>query len=153
LFTLALGTLISLQSKTTMRAIALTFGVILGLSLGVPMLWSIVGRPPFVLGGTPSSPFLFAIGMLSYRDVGVAITKTTRVEFNDQLMFLGEMMWIMIVGLMGYLAAGLGLLWAASRCFDRALDRPRRPSEITARPPELEVRAGAGRAEIPAGRA
>jgi ABC-type transport system involved in multi-copper enzyme maturation permease subunit len=153
LFTLALGTLISLQSKTTMRAIALTFGVILGLSLGVPILWSIVGRPPFVLGGTPSSPFLFAIGMLSYRDVGVAITKTIPLEINNQSMFLDEIRWMMMAGLLGYLAAGSGLLWAAYRGFERALDRPRRSSKITDRPPELEALAGTGRAAIPAGRA
>ncbi len=153
-FLAAACSLISLGSKTTMRAVGLGFFVLFFVSIGLPVVLSMESRVAAPMAGTPSPPYLFVCGLLSYRDVDRYVLGYD-VPANE---FNAELVRAVVVGTIAYAAIAPVVLLIAFRMFDRLLDRPRRLSGdgrgsaraglITTAGP-----AGAAPAGLPAGRA
>jgi ABC-type transport system involved in multi-copper enzyme maturation permease subunit len=147
------GTLISLGAKTTMRSLGFSLGMLLALSLGVPMVISLIFRDG-PASGVSSPPYIFACGLLSYQNTAELIYRT-RINNDPRFSELQEeIAWFVKLGTLVYLVIAPLLVFVAYRQFDRLLDRPRRgkqqgtPIELTS-----AARGATGQVGLPGGRA
>jgi ABC-type transport system involved in multi-copper enzyme maturation permease subunit len=128
LFLVAAGTFFSLWSKTTMRSIGLAVGLLIFLSLLLPMiLATVIHDGPYA--AIPSIPYLFAAGMLRYHDVDEYILGTIRytsavAEWQERMRI--QTTWSVTIGSILYVCLAPILLILAWLRLDRVLDRPRR---------------------------
>jgi hypothetical protein len=114
-FLTALGTFLSLRSKNSTRSLALTMALLIFLNGGY-LFCCIPLEPntPAIAAG--STPFIFAISLLSVQDFGEVW----------QAHKSGEMFAACIMGVMLYGFAAAGLTSSMFASFDSAVDRPDR---------------------------
>jgi ABC-type Na+ efflux pump permease subunit len=127
-YAIALGTYISLRSKNSMRAQASTIAILL-LTNGGYLLCCVPFRPdtPFIALGC--TPFIEAVSLLSFDDVRNLIDWTAPQFRRAMYREASEIVAACIFGLAGYGAAAWMLTLAALDGFDKAVDRPRFPTE------------------------
>jgi ABC-type transport system involved in multi-copper enzyme maturation permease subunit len=128
-FAVALGTYVSMRSKTTMRAQATTIGILILLNGGY-LLCCVPFRPdtPFIFLGC--MPFIEAMSLLSFEDVRSLFDWTAPLFRRAMYRDAGEIFAACLFGLIGYGAGAFGLTLAALDGFDKAVDRPRFHSEM-----------------------
>lgn len=127
LFLLAVGTLISIRSRTTSAALGAGIVVLVLLGLLTPMMVAALsdrpGPGPFVT----SQPALVGMGLVSYADIAHLDESFRSPNDTQPYQTWREGAWTTAIGSLAYLALGPLLLAWAYRRFDRLLDRPRRP--------------------------
>lgn len=115
-YAIALGTFVSLRSKSTLRAQATTIAI-LAATNGVYLMCCVPLSPStaFVLFGC--TPFIVGASLLSFGDLntGYPSGETASLAFAC------------VVGVMGYLLAAFALTGEMFGAFDTHADRPRRP--------------------------
>jgi ABC-type Na+ efflux pump permease subunit len=118
----ALGTYISLWSKSTGRALVTTVAILFVLNGGY-MMCCIPLQPDTMLIAAGVTPMIEAVSLLSYRDFN-------EVFFSSPMGQRGpfDMFATCVVGLIGYAVAATALTSMATTRFDEAADRPRRSS-------------------------
>jgi ABC-type transport system involved in multi-copper enzyme maturation permease subunit len=140
LFLVAAGTFFSLWSKTTMRSMGLAIGLLIFLSLLLPMiLASIIHDGPYA--AMPSIPYLFTAGMISYRDLDEYILGTVQSQNEWQEKMRSRLTWAVTVGSLAYVFLAPIVLNMAWLRFDRLLDRPRRAFGAEPVPPLTKPKA------------
>ena len=121
-FVIALGTYVSLKSKTTGRALVTTVAILIVLNGGY-LMCCIPLRAETILIAAGVTPMIEAVSLLSYRDINDLFfsSQTGRREPFEVFMTC-------VVGLIGYAVAATALTSMAIARFDEAADRPRRSS-------------------------
>ena len=130
--TIGIGMIASLYARSTSKAVGLTFGLLLVLTLLLPVeiIWS--GHDN-ALAVASCPPYLFALGLASIADVwqlmrsGIireAISGDWTVAKQGPPGINPETVRAVIIGTLAYLCAGPILIAWAYRRFDRVLDRP-----------------------------
>jgi ABC-type transport system involved in multi-copper enzyme maturation permease subunit len=121
-FVTALGTFLSLMSRTTTRALMTTIAILIFLNGGY-LMCCIPFRPDSGLILLGVTPFIEVFSLASYDEV--------QSFLRDDRMLFGrgrdlEMVVGCVLGLLAYAAAAFCLTQSALVCFDREVDRPRR---------------------------
>ena len=120
-FVNALGTYVSLKSKTTGRALVTTVAILVVLNGGY-MMCCIPLRAETMLVAAGVTPMIQAMSLLSYRDVdNLFFTNSMGRDFEF------EMFAACVLGFVGYGVAATVLTLMAIGGFDEAAGRPRRP--------------------------
>jgi hypothetical protein len=136
-----------------MRALGFSLGMLLTLSLGVPLVVSLIFRDG-PAAGVLSPPYIFACGLLSYQNLAELIYLSHVNSVPEPSKSLVEVALYVKLGTLIYMAIAPLLVFVAYRQFDRLLDRPRRgkerrsPFDVTS-----PARAAAGQVGLPASRA
>lgn len=127
-FSAALGTLLSLWSRTTTRSMAGTFGLLLFLNASYLLILAMarIYMPLMLIGCTPA---IVAHSLLSFEDVwallGFYSNVTSWNSFrSDQRGW--ELAMACVLSVLAHAGGALVLTLAAFASFDRVVDRPRR---------------------------
>lgn len=121
-FVIALGTYVSLMSKTTGRSLVTTVAILFVLNGGY-MMCCIPLEPNTALIAIGVTPMIEAVSLLSYRDVNELFFDSHMRRDRGFEMFA-----TCVLGLVGYAVAATVLTSLAITRFDEAAGRPRRPS-------------------------
>ena len=121
-FAAALGTYISLRSKTSMRAQATTVAILVTCNAGYMMCCIPIGSNTALIAAG-CTPFLQAISLLSYQELRDVLFGGGSSSYRETLL---EMIAASVIGLVLYGLAALLLIDAGIREFDRQVGRPGR---------------------------
>lgn len=127
-FAAALGTYVSLRSRTTLRAQAATILILLFCN-GMYMLCCIPMRPNTILIATGCTPFIQAVSLLSLEDVRLLAYPDSGAFRGGMYREAVEIFVACFFGVFVYAIAAFSLTTLAFRSFDRAVDRPQRDWE------------------------
>jgi len=120
-FVNALGTIVSLKSKTTGRSLVTTVAILLVVNGGY-MMCCIPLEPDTVLIAAGVTPMIEAMALMSYNDVNNLFSTSHNGRHREFEMFV-----TCLLGLITYAVAATVLTNMAITRFDEAADRPRRP--------------------------
>jgi hypothetical protein len=128
-FAIALGTLCSLISATSLRAILATMGILLYVNLGFLSCCGIL-RFPSVLPYAGCSPVMVFQSTVSYLDVRLFLeTHGESLTANGEGMLMTGALSLLIYG-----GAAVAVNLVSEAVFDWAVDRPSRPRHGSVRP-------------------
>ena len=142
-FVVALGTYVSLKSRTTARALVTTVAILFALNGGY-LMCCIPLQPHTMLVAAGVTPMIEAVSLLSYRDVNELFATTSNMGRNEEF----ELFMTCLLGVVGYAGAAAGLTSLALARFDEAADRPRRPLFSPLGPPRWKPKPGGEDAEL-----
>jgi ABC-type transport system involved in multi-copper enzyme maturation permease subunit len=135
-FAAVLGLLFSIRCRNSLRALTWTILTLLILNGGyLFVVLMIYDDSPMV--AFACTPFTLAVSAASYEDVWglLRFTSSNMASSSD----FAEMVMMVILGVVAYLLASIGLTHLAIQRFERMIDRPRLPANQPPAPPTSRV--------------